>query len=295
MATDMHQAAFPGEDISDRPGPGDRRPGPAGAGRRRPAQRPLPRRGPASPTERPGDATFTLRAGAEATAPPEWQGLARDEVRLMTVRPGGVDLHAVPRPARSCSSPATSSSSTPSATLPARLEARRADGVVVPLHVSTDAGRRQLGGGAAPARTTPGPTSASSPGTVLALPGGVRLTLLDGYPDPARPSRLWRARDRARGLRGGVPAGGTAQPIRYGYLRGGFPLAAYQNVYADRAGQRRDGQRRPAVHRAVLVAADGPRRRGRPADPAHRRLQPRAARAARPGARSPSPRRPPGW
>ena len=53
MATDMHQAAFPGEDISDRPAPETVVPGAARAGRRRPAQRPLPRRRPRSDGGRP--------------------------------------------------------------------------------------------------------------------------------------------------------------------------------------------------------------------------------------------------
>ena len=34
--------------------------------------------------------TFTLPAEAHATAPPEWHGLRRDEVRLMAVRPGAI-------------------------------------------------------------------------------------------------------------------------------------------------------------------------------------------------------------
>ena len=42
MNTRMHQEAFPGEDISDRPPPEDERPRPAGADRGRPALRPLP-------------------------------------------------------------------------------------------------------------------------------------------------------------------------------------------------------------------------------------------------------------
>ena len=43
MRTRMHQDAFPGEDISDRPEPEIGGAGPAGAGRRRPARRPVPR------------------------------------------------------------------------------------------------------------------------------------------------------------------------------------------------------------------------------------------------------------
>ena len=42
MRTRMHQEAFPGEDISDRPLPEDERAGAAGADRRRAAERALP-------------------------------------------------------------------------------------------------------------------------------------------------------------------------------------------------------------------------------------------------------------
>ena len=44
MRTQMHQDAFPGEDISDRPPPEDSVPGLLRAARGRPAERPLPRR-----------------------------------------------------------------------------------------------------------------------------------------------------------------------------------------------------------------------------------------------------------
>jgi S-adenosylmethionine:tRNA ribosyltransferase-isomerase len=121
-----------------------------------------------------------------------------------------------------------------SATLPARLEARRADGVVVPLHWSTslDDGSwvvelRRPG--------NDGPDLGVEPGAVLDLPGGVRATLLAGHPDPSRPSRLWRARL--------TPAVAPAdylrrhgRPIGYGYLESAFPLSDFQTVYAAEPG-----------------------------------------------------------
>ena len=48
MRTAMHQDAFPGEDISDRPLPDAVIPGAAPADRRAAAERPLPRRRPAA-------------------------------------------------------------------------------------------------------------------------------------------------------------------------------------------------------------------------------------------------------
>ena len=178
-------------------------------------------------------ATFALPADAEATEPPEWHGLQRDEVRLMAVRPDGtatVAFHDLPE----LLEPGDLVVVNTSGTLPGRLPARRSDGLVVPLHWSTalDDGdwvvelRRP---------DNSGPDLGVEPGTVLALPGGVLITLLTGYPDPSRPSRLWRARSAPAVL--AVPylqAHGT--PIGYGYLRGAFPLSAFQTVYAGEPG-----------------------------------------------------------
>jgi S-adenosylmethionine:tRNA ribosyltransferase-isomerase len=176
---------------------------------------------------------FALPDDAEATAPPEWSGLERDEVRLLAVRPDGV-THAQARDLPDLLEPGDLVVVNTSATLPARVAASRADGVAVPLHVSTslDDGSwvvevRRPG--------NDGPDLGAEPGTVLALPGGVRLTLLAGFPDPARPSRLWRAVPEPMvATTTYLPVHG--QPIRYGYVQGTFPLAAYQNVYATEPG-----------------------------------------------------------
>ena len=174
-------------------------------------------------------ATFALPPDAEATAPPEWHGLQRDEVRLMAVRPGSTSSVRF-RDLPELLEPGDLVVVNTSGTLPGRLPARRADGVVVPLHWSTEL---DDGDWVVELRRpdNSGPDLGTEPGTVLGLPDGVRITLLSGHPDPARPSRLWRARTAPR-----VP--GTAYlrehgtPIGYGYLRGEFPLAAFQTVYA---------------------------------------------------------------
>ncbi|HEY4626868.1 MAG TPA: S-adenosylmethionine:tRNA ribosyltransferase-isomerase [Blastococcus sp.] len=176
--------------------------------------------------------TFTIPPDAEATAPPERHGMARDEVRLMAVRPGRLTTARF-RDLPGLLDPGDLVVVNTSATLPARVPARRADGVAVPLHVSTalDDGtwvvevRRPDNGG---------PDLGAEPGTVLTLPGEVRLTLLTGFPDGRR-SRLWRARpDPAVPTTAYLPRHG--QPIRYGYLHGSVPLADYQNVYATEPG-----------------------------------------------------------
>ncbi|MCV2491029.1 S-adenosylmethionine:tRNA ribosyltransferase-isomerase [Geodermatophilus sp. YIM 151500] len=195
-------------------------------------------------------ATFTLPPGAEAPSPPEWRGLARDEVRLMTVRPDGV-THARFRDLPGLLRPGDLVVVNTSATLPARVDVRRADGVVVPLHVST-----QLDDGSWVVELrrpdNRGPDLGVEPGTGLALPGGVHLVLLDGHPDPQRPGRLWRARpDPAVPTTAYLPAHG--RPVGYGYLDGDFPLAARQNVYAAEPGSAEMASAGRPFSKTVLV------------------------------------------
>jgi S-adenosylmethionine:tRNA ribosyltransferase-isomerase len=177
--------------------------------------------------------TFTLPPDAEASAPPEWSGVARDEVRLLTVRPGSLTTGRF-RDLPDLLEPGDLVVVNTSGTLPARLDARRADGVVVPLHWSTES---DDGSWVVELRRpdNTGPDLRVEPGTVLDLPGGVRLTLLDGHPDPARASRLWRARP-VRHVDAATYLLRHGRPVGYGYLRGSFPLAEYQNVYATDAG-----------------------------------------------------------
>ena len=91
LRTDMHQAAFPGEDISDRPLPEsvvpafvrlveERLP----SGRYRADE--LDRRPTGSRPSMTVTADFTLPADLEAPAPPEKRGLPRDGVRMLVSR-----------------------------------------------------------------------------------------------------------------------------------------------------------------------------------------------------------------
>jgi S-adenosylmethionine:tRNA ribosyltransferase-isomerase len=178
-------------------------------------------------------AAFALPAGAEADRPPEDRGLARDEVRLMAVRPSGVEHHrftALP----DLLEPGDLLVVNTSATLPARLDARRADGRVVPLHVSTTL---DDGSWVVEVRrpANDGPDLGVEPGTLLTLPGGVELHLQQAYPHPHAGARLWRARTDppVRAVQY-LPLHG--HPVGYGYLGGEVPLAALQNVYAAEPG-----------------------------------------------------------
>jgi S-adenosylmethionine:tRNA ribosyltransferase-isomerase len=176
--------------------------------------------------------TFILPPDAEATTPPESHGLARDGVRLLTVRPGGITttpFHDLPE----LLEPGDLVVVNTSATLPARIAARRADGVTVPLHMSTTL---DDGSWVVEVRrpANDGPDLRIEPGTVLTLPEGLRLTLVGSFPAD-RPSRLWRARtDPETTAAAYLPLHGV--PIRYGYVQGTFPLSAYQNVYASEPG-----------------------------------------------------------
>jgi S-adenosylmethionine:tRNA ribosyltransferase-isomerase len=172
---------------------------------------------------------FVLPPGAEADRPPEERGLARDEVRLMAVRADRIE-HRRFTDLADLLAPGDLLVVNTSATLPARVVARGADGRLVPLHVSTtlDDGswvvevRRPDNGG---------PDLGVEPGTVLQLPGAVRLLVQDAYPEPRAGSRLWRARtDPATTTTAYLPRHG--RPIAYRHLHHGVPLAALQNVYA---------------------------------------------------------------
>jgi S-adenosylmethionine:tRNA ribosyltransferase-isomerase len=165
----------------------------------------------------------------QATATAESRGLARDGVQMLVARPG-IQIHRRVRDLPDELRPGDLLVVNTSGTLPAAVDLER-DRAGQSLHVSTqlDDGswvievRRADGLGPAPV----------SAGEVLRLPGGLRLRVTDAY--PAGQLRLWRAvpspwhdtvdylRDRGR-------------PIGYRYLDAPVPLAALQNVYADRPG-----------------------------------------------------------
>jgi S-adenosylmethionine:tRNA ribosyltransferase-isomerase len=177
------------------------------------------------------------RARREAHEPPEARGVARDAVRMLVASRGaggvgGVGFtHARARDLPAHLRPGDVVVVNTSATLPAALPARRADGTELRLHLSTpcgDGGRwvvelrdggERFGGG----RT----------GETLALPAGARATLLAPYLTGAR---LWLAQldTGARPLLDFLAQHGA--PIRYGYVERASPLADYQTVFATQPG-----------------------------------------------------------
>jgi S-adenosylmethionine:tRNA ribosyltransferase-isomerase len=179
---------------------------------------------------------FELPARLEAHEPPEARGLARDEVRLLVATAHDGELvHArfrdLPRFLESGDLLVVNTS----ATLPASLPARRGDGTVVQLRLSTPAPKSpsdswwvvelRSSNGAAPFREV-------AVGDRFELPGGGSAEIVAPEPFASTGARrLWLARLE-------LPAPITpylrrhGHPIRYGYVRREWPLASYQNTYA---------------------------------------------------------------
>ena len=291
-------AAFPGEDISDRPTPETVVPGAAAPGRRatcpagatarptcaarrsaapmtadvRPARRP-----PRPPRRRSGAACRATRCGCWSSAP-------------------AASRHAaVPRPPRAARARRPVVVNT-SATLPARARGStggRRDRCrctcrpcwTTATGSSSCAGRQRRARPRRRAAATRARAARRSPGAGWST----------AYPTPAGPSRLWRARADPPAPTCRLPARARAADRRTRYLRRRFPLADLPDRLRQRAGQRGDGQRRPAVHRRAARRPHGPRDHRRAGRPARRRLQPRAARAAAARAVRGARRTPPGW
>lgn len=178
---------------------------------------------------------FELPAALEAHEPPEARGIARDGVKLMVAtRSDGRIEHArfSELPSRLC--PGDLLVVNVSATIPAAVPGRRADGSPVRVHFATRAPRLserwrvvelRSAGGTAPLR--------AHAGERIALAGReAGLELVAPY---ASGARLQLAR-----FDGSVPVDEYlrqyGQPIRYAYVPGRWPLSAYQNVYASTPG-----------------------------------------------------------
>jgi S-adenosylmethionine:tRNA ribosyltransferase-isomerase len=169
-----------------------------------------------------------------ASQPPEARGLTRDGVRLLAATPDGL-VHARFRDLPRFLAPGDLLVVNTSATLAAALPAQRAGGRAVTVHLSN-----QLDNGTwlvelRQGQATPGRLSNGVPGEVIRLPGGGSVTLLQPYPDPEA-TRIWEAVVTT----GDGPVPGYlarhGRPIRYSYVPGRWPLAAYQTVFAHSPG-----------------------------------------------------------
>jgi S-adenosylmethionine:tRNA ribosyltransferase-isomerase len=192
---------------------------------------------------------FTLPDELHAVEPPEARGLARDEVRLLVARPGGLE-HARFRDLADLLQPGDLLVVNTSATLPAAVDGIRPDGRPAIVHFSSPIGYRSY---VVELRTTDGPLRDVGADEVVYLPGGVRIGLLDAHPDPTRVegSRLWRARILVEGpVEDYLSRYG--RPITYNYLDGRWPLSDYQTIFARHKGSvEMPSAARPFTHELV--------------------------------------------
>jgi S-adenosylmethionine:tRNA ribosyltransferase-isomerase len=179
---------------------------------------------------------FELPEELEAAEPPEARRLARDEVRMMVSNPDGSVEHAgfrdLPRFLEAGDVVVINTSGTMKAAIPAE----GGDGTSMELRLSTrlPAGlwtvelRRRVGGDAEP-------YFEASPGEEISLGGEGKATLLAPYASIGKGVRLWVA-----SLELPAPLGEYlerhGEPIRYGYVREGWPIHYYQTVYATESG-----------------------------------------------------------
>lgn len=199
---------------------------------------------------------FVLPAELSATEPPEARGIARDQVRLLVAGPDGVRhdrFRALGKYLRAGDLLVVNTS----ATLAAAVDGHRADGRPVTVHFATEL---DDGTWAVELRRpdATGPYWDGQVGERVVLPGG-SVTVLAGYPDGAtHPSTPGRKTLGGPGKSGGVRASLAGQrlwraavdvvgpvtgylrrhgrPISYDYVRGSWPLSAYQPVFAREPG-----------------------------------------------------------
>jgi S-adenosylmethionine:tRNA ribosyltransferase-isomerase len=185
---------------------------------------------------------FALPPELEAGEPPEARGLARDEVRLMVShRAGDLVVHTRFRALPDFLAPGDVLVINTSGTLNAALDATRADGTPLELHLST---RLPAGIWLVEVRRPDGVASAPFPhavaGETLGLPGGASATLHAPYQagdahGRGGPARLWVA-TLSLAARAEAYLERYGFPIRYGYVRRRWPASYYQTVYTTEMG-----------------------------------------------------------
>ncbi|HZO90118.1 MAG TPA: S-adenosylmethionine:tRNA ribosyltransferase-isomerase [Chthonomonadaceae bacterium] len=185
---------------------------------------------------------FTLPPEREAGEPPEARGLARDAVRLMvSYRADNRIVHARFRDLARFLEAGDLLVINTSGTMNAALRATYPDGREIELHLSTRLPEeRWVVELRLPGENGTTPFYEAKAGAVLGLPGGGTATLLAPHRrDLAMPEggrvRLWRAAlDLPTSLDVYLERHGF--PIRYGYVREGWPLHYYQSVYVTETG-----------------------------------------------------------
>ncbi len=183
--------------------------------------------------------TFTLSSELEAGEPPEARGLSRDEVRLMVSHIATNQIvHTRFRHIADFLEPGDVVVINTSGTLNAALPATRSDGTQLELHLSTHLPANLWVVEMRAYQDNREKTTKSfydiQPGESFELPAGARVTLHTPYAR-GQSRRLWVAT-----LNLPVPLNDYLDqhgfPIRYSYVKEGWPLSYYQTVYATEMG-----------------------------------------------------------
>jgi S-adenosylmethionine:tRNA ribosyltransferase-isomerase len=163
---------------------------------------------------------FELPDELAATRPPEH----RDQVRLLVARPAGME-HARFGDLGTFLAPGDLLVVNTSATLAAAVDGTRRDGRPVTVHFSTALDDGTWLVEVRPTQNGTGPVPDACAGEGITLPAGVIVALTEAR------GRLWRARV-------GVEAtvldylARHGRPVTYPYVKGRWPLDAYQTVFA---------------------------------------------------------------
>lgn len=175
---------------------------------------------------------FELPERLEAHAPPEARGLARDDVRMLVARGHGGLVHSRARDLPDFLDPGDLVVVNTSATLPAALPARRDDGSLLELRLSTPLPGAPDDRWVVELRAGSEPFRGARAGETLELPGGATARLEAPY---LSGPRLWAARlVLPEPLTPYLARHGA--PIRYRYVPEAQPLSAYQTAYATEPG-----------------------------------------------------------
>ncbi len=164
----------------------------------------------------------------EAHEPPEARGLRRDEVRMLVAGGDGL-LHAQARDLPEHLRAGDVLVVNTSATLPAALPARRADGSALGLHLSTPDAAGGAGRWIVELRRDGRRFAGARAGESLALPAGGRARLLAPYLTGAR---LWLSELSTGDLALPDYLDRHGAPISYAHGAGDRPLADHQTIFA---------------------------------------------------------------
>jgi S-adenosylmethionine:tRNA ribosyltransferase-isomerase len=173
---------------------------------------------------------FELEPGLEAHEPPEERGIPRDGVRLLVARRGSGEIsHRTFSHLPELLEAGDVLVVNVSATIPAAVSARRANGTKVRVHFATRAPHLDDDWRVVEIRSADGRRPARlAAGEQLELRGGAALDLVAPY---ASGQRLMLARFCCE-LLVDEYLERHGEPIRYSHVRKAWPLDAYQNVYA---------------------------------------------------------------